>query len=214
MHKSKAPLSHHYLAVYLWAQLEADALIHFGTHGTQEWAGGKARALDVHDDALLPLGDLPVVYPYIVDNLGEALTAKRRGRAVLVSHRTPVFAPAGFEARMAHMHEVMHEWETVDEGPTRRALEKQLVAQFVEHQLHRDLGWSADRIAADFHGFLEILHPYLDQLAQSSQPKGLAVFGRVPAPEQRRETILQALRKPLIEALGEDIDEALSLIHI
>ncbi|ART58853.1 cobaltochelatase subunit CobN [Acidovorax carolinensis] len=213
MHKSKAPLSHHYLAVYLWAQREADALIHFGTHGTQEWAGGKARALDVHDDALLPLGDLPVVYPYIVDNLGEALTAKRRGRAVLVSHRTPVFAPAGFEARMAHMHEVMHEWETVDEGPTRRALEKQLVAQFVEHQLHRDLGWSAGRIAADFSGFLEILHPYLDQLAQSSQPKGLAVFGRVPAPEQRRETILQALRKPLIEALGEDIDEAFLIKH-
>lgn len=213
MHKSKAPLSHHYLAVYLWAQLEADALIHFGTHGTQEWAGGKARALDVYDDALLPLGDLPVVYPYIVDNLGEALTAKRRGRAVLVSHRTPVFAPAGFEARMAHMHEVMHEWETVDEGPTRRALEKQLVAQFVEHQLHRDLGWSAARIAADFSGFLEILHPYLDQLAQSSQPKGLAVFGRVSAPEQRRETILQALRKPLIEALGEDIDEAFLIKH-
>ncbi len=213
MHKSKAPLSHHYLAVYLWAQLEADALIHFGTHGTQEWAGGKARALDVRDDALLPLGDLPVVYPYIVDNLGEALTAKRRGRAVLVSHRTPVFAPAGFEARMAHMHEVMHEWETVDEGPTRRALEKQLVAQFVEHQLHRDLGWSAERIAADFSGFLEILHPYLDQLAQSSQPKGLAVFGRVPSPEQRRETILQALRKPLIEALGEDIDEAFLIKH-
>ena len=213
MHKSKAPLSHHYLAVYLWAQLEADALIHFGTHGTQEWAGGKARALDVYDDALLPLGDLPVVYPYIVDNLGEALTAKRRGRAVLVSHRTPVFAPAGFEARMAHMHEVMHEWETVDEGPTRRALEKQLVAQFVEHQLHRDLGWTAERIAADFSGFLEILHPYLDQLAQSSQPKGLAVFGRVPAPEQRRETILQALRKPLIEALGEDIDEAFLIKH-
>ena len=73
----------------------------------------------------------PWSIPYIVDNLGEALTAKRRGRAVLVSHRTPVFAPAGFEARMAHMHEAMHEWETVDEGPTRRALEKQLVAQFV-----------------------------------------------------------------------------------
>lgn len=208
MHKSKAPLSHHYLAVYLWAQREADALVHFGTHGTQEWAPGKARALDVHDDALLPLGDLPVVYPYIVDNLGEALTAKRRGRAVLVSHRTPTLSPAGFNARMGHMHEVMHEWETVDEGPTRRALERQLVAHFVEHQLHRDLGWSAERIAADFAGFLDILHPYLDQLAQSSQPKGLAVFGRVPPPAQRQQTILQALRKPLIDALGEDIDEA------
>lgn len=211
-HRSKLPLSHHYLAVYLWAQ-QADALIHFGTHGTQEWAPGKARGLDVWDEALLPLGDLPVVYPYIVDNLGEALTAKRRGRATLVSHRTPVFSPAGFEARMAQMHEVMHEWETVGAGPTRQALEKQLVAQFVEHQLHRDLGWSAERIAADFEGFLELLHPYLDQLAQSSQPKGLAVFGRVPDEGLRRQTILQALRKPLIDALGEDIDEAFLIRH-
>lgn len=212
MHRSKAPLSHHYLAVYLWAR-QADALIHFGTHGTQEWAPGKARSLDVWDDALLPLGDVPVVYPYIVDNLGEALTAKRRGRAVLVSHKTPVFSPAGFEAKMAHMHELMHEWETVDAGPTKQALERQLVGDFVEHQLHRDLGWTAERIAADFSGFLELLHPYLDALAQSSQPKGLAVFGRVPEAVQRHQTILQALRKPLIEALGEDIDEAFLIDH-
>lgn len=212
MHRSKAPLSHHYLAVYLWAQ-QAEALIHFGTHGTQEWAPGKARGLDVLDDALLPLGDLPVIYPYIVDNLGEALTAKRRGRALLVSHRTPVFATAGFQARMAHMHEVMHEWEIADQGPTRRALEEQLLKQFVEHGLDRDLGWSEKRIRADFEQFIEALHPWLDQMAQSSQPRGLAVFGQVPEDALRRQTILQALRVPLIEALGEDIDEAFLIDH-
>lgn len=216
MHKSQAPLSHHYLATYLWAG-QADALIHFGTHGTQEWAPGKARSPDVWDDVMLPLtaaaGHVPVVYPYIVDNLGEALTAKRRGRAVLVSHRTPSFAPAGFNARMAQMHELMHEWETVDAGPTRQGLERRLVAQFVEHQLHRDLGWTAEAIARDFEGFLELLHPYLDRLAQSSQPQGLAVFGEVPAPERRRQTLLQALRQPLIDALGEDIDEAFLIDH-
>lgn len=212
MHRSKTPLSHHYLAVYLWAR-QADALIHFGTHGTQEWAPGKARALDVFDDALLPLGDVPVVYPYIVDNLGEALTAKRRGRAVMVSHRTPVFSPAGFEARMAHMHELMHEWETVDDGPTKAALERQLLTQFVEHNLHHDLGWTQEAIAANFTGYLERLHPYLDTLAQSSQPKGLAVFGLVPEAAQRQQTILQALRKPLIDAMGEDIDEAFLINH-
>ena len=212
MHRSRTPLSHHYLAVYLWAR-QADALIHFGTHGTQEWAPGKSRGLDVNDDALLPLGDVPVVYPYIVDNLGEALTAKRRGRAVMVSHRTPVMAPAGFEAGMAHMHELMHEWETVDAGPTKVALEKQLLDQFVAHRLHRDLGWAPEAIAANFEGFLELLHPYLDTLAQSAQPRGLAVFGRVPEAALRQQTILQALRKPLIEALGEDIDEAFLIDH-
>ena len=212
MHRSKAPLSHHYLAVYLWAQ-QADALIHFGTHGTQEWAPGKARALDVVDDALLPLGDLPVIYPYIVDNLGEALTAKRRGRALLISHRTPVFATTGFPARMAHLHELMHEWETADLGPTRSALEQQLVLLIVDHQFHRDLGWTQEQLAADLPRFMEALHPWLDQLAQSAQPKGLAVFGRAPDEAERRQIILQALRKPLLDALGEDIDETFLIEH-
>ncbi|WP_229722954.1 cobaltochelatase subunit CobN [Xylophilus rhododendri] len=211
MHRSKTPLSHHYLATYFWAG-QADALIHFGTHGTQEWAPGKSRGLSMDDDAMLPLAaasdHVPVVYPYIVDNLGEALTAKRRGRALLVSHKTPVFSPAGFNARMARMHELMHEWETVDAGPTRAALERELTKQFTEHQLHRDLGWTPERIAEHFEGFLEILHPYLDSLAQSSQPKGLATFGVAPDTTLRRQTIMQSLRKPLIEALGEDIDEA------
>ncbi|AKJ31524.1 cobaltochelatase subunit CobN [Caldimonas brevitalea] len=211
-HRNRVALSHHYLAVYLWAR-QSHALVHFGTHGTQEWADGKLRGLDVHDDALLPLADVPVVYPYIVDNLGEALTAKRRGRATLVSHRTPSFAPAGFNARMAHLHELMHEWETAGDGPTKAALEAALLAQFVEQQLHRDLGWSAERIGHDFAGFIEQLHPWLDRLAQSSQPQGLAVFGRVPEPSARRTTILQALRQPLIEALGEDIDEAFLIDH-
>jgi len=212
MHRSKTPLSHHYLAVYLWAR-RADAVIHFGTHGTQEWAPGKLRGLDVMDPAWLPLGDVPVVYPYIVDNLGEGLTAKRRGRALLVSHRTPSFAPAGFNARMAHMHELMHEWETVDPGPTRQRLERDMLAQFVEHHLHQDLGWTADQISANFSGFLELLHPYLDRLAQSAQPKGLAVFGTVPDEAQLRGSLLQMLRVPLIEALGEDIDEAFLIDH-
>lgn len=212
MHRSKQPLSHHYLAVYLWAQ-QADALIHFGTHGTQEWAPGKSRALDVLDDALLPLGELPVIYPYIVDNLGEALTAKRRGRALLVSHRTPVFATAGFPARLAEMHQLMHEWEVADLGPTRSALEQQLVELIVEHQLHRDLDWSREQVSADLQKFMEVLHPWLDQLAQSSQPKGLAVFGKAPDDALRRQTILQALRKPLLDALGEDLDETFLIAY-
>jgi cobaltochelatase CobN len=108
-HRTGVPLSHHYLAVYLWAR-QADALLHFGTHGTLEWAEGKSRALDVLDDAQLPLGDVPVIYPFIADDLGEALTAKRRGRALMISHRTPAFSPAGFSPGMARLHDGLHEW--------------------------------------------------------------------------------------------------------
>ncbi|WP_341903448.1 cobaltochelatase subunit CobN [Polaromonas sp. YR568] len=212
-HRASVPLSHNYLATYLWLreQFAASAVVHLGTHGTLEWAPGKERGLSAQDDPLLALGDLPNLYPYIMDNLGEALTAKRRGRAVLVSHSTPMFSPAGFRPGVHDMHDLMHDWETVAPGPVKKALEAQLVAKFVEHQLHRDIGWSAQKIAADFAGFMELLHPYLDDIAQTAQPQGLATFGEVPDAQRRFGTVMQTLRKPLIEALGEDIDEVFLL---
>ncbi|MFN3296104.1 cobaltochelatase subunit CobN [Caldimonas sp.] len=212
MHRSREPVSHHYLAVYLWAR-QAHALIHFGTHGTQEWANGKARGLDVFDDALLPLGDVPVVYPYIVDNLGEALTAKRRGRALLVSHRTPVLATTGLSPTMAHLHELMHDWAMADHGPTKQQIGERLVALIVESRLHHDLKWTVDQVRGRLEEFLEVLHPWLDQLAHGSQPRGLAVFGRAPDEASRRLMVLQALRTPLLDALGEDVDETFLIDH-
>jgi cobaltochelatase CobN len=212
-HRSTVPLSHNYLATYLWirTQLGAHAMVHVGTHGTLEWAPGKERGLSTQDDPLLALGDVPNIYPYIMDNLGEAITAKRRGRAVLVSHSTPLFSPAGFRPRAQEMHELMHDWETVTPGPTKVTQEAHLIEQFVEQQYHRDLGWTQEQIRTNFGGFMELLHPYLDELAQTAQPLGLATFGEVPTPERRLLTVLQTLRKPLIEALGEDIDEVFLL---
>lgn len=209
-HRSAVPLSHGYLATYLWLRTRfgASAVVHVGTHGTVEWSAGKERGLSVQDDPLLALGDLPNVYPYIMDNLGEATTAKRRGRATMVSHSTPMFAPAGFRPGVQEMHERMHEWETLSPGPVKTALEKRLTAEFAEQRYDRDLGWTPARIRADFAGFIAVLHPYLDELAQTAQPLGLATFGQAPDAQRRRMTILQILGKPLVEALGEDIDEA------
>ena len=212
-HRSTVPLSHQYLATYVWLrrEWEADALIHLGTHGTLEWSPGKERGLSVHDDPYVALGDLPNVYPYIMDNLGEAITAKRRGRAVIISHLTPMFSPAGFRPGLHEMHDLMHDWETVAPGPVRKELESRLLDVFVEHQLHRDLNWTEDEIAVDFERFIEELHPYLDDIAQSAQPQGLAAFGEVPTAERRFAMVMQMLRKPMIDALGEDIDEVFLL---
>ncbi|MEM9659552.1 MAG: cobaltochelatase subunit CobN, partial [Planctomycetota bacterium] len=118
-HRSAVPLSHRYLATYLFIreQFDAHAVIHFGTHGTQEWAPGKQRALSADDEAMLAIGGLPNFYPYIMDNLGEATTAKRRGRATMIGHLTPMFTPSGFRPGLHDMHIVMHDWETVASGP-------------------------------------------------------------------------------------------------
>lgn len=208
-HKSSVPLSHNYLASYLLVKQEfgAHAVIHFGTHGTQEWAPGKQRALAMQDEAMLAIGDLPNFYPYIMDNLGEATTAKRRGRATMIGHLTPMFSPSGFRPGLHDMHVLMHDWETVSAGPVKRELERQLVEEFVKHKLDKDLSWTSEEIEEGFEFFIEELHPYLDDIAQSAQPQGLAVFGEIPSEERRFGMVMQMLRKRLIDSLGEDIDE-------
>lgn len=212
-HRSAVPLSHGYLATYLWlrTQFGASAVVHVGTHGTVEWSAGKERGLSVQDDPMLALGDLPNVYPYVMDNLGEATTAKRRGRATMVSHSTPMFSPAGFRPGVQAMHERMHDWETLSPGPVKTAMEAGLAREFIAQHYDRDLQWTPARIRADFAGFIAVLHPYLDELAQTAQPLGLATFGEAPDATRRRMTVLQILRKPLAKALHLDVDEALLL---
>ncbi|MCC5861541.1 MAG: cobaltochelatase subunit CobN [Gammaproteobacteria bacterium] len=210
-HDGALPPSHGYLATYLLVRehFAADALIHFGTHGNQEFLAGKARGLSVDDDAWLMLGELPVIYPYITDNIGEALQARRRGRAVTISHQTPPFAPAGLHGELLALHDLIHEWELLDEGPVRASAERSIIARVSDSTLYRDLGWTPEAMAGDFVGFEHELHLYLHELASDAQPLGLHTFGGYPTPERRVATLMQMLGTPLVDALGVDDAEEL-----
>ncbi len=82
---------HQYIAAYLWLQkrFRADAMIHLGTHATYEWTPGKQAGLSPSCSPEVLISDIPNLYPYIVDNVGEALQAKRRGRGVMIFHLPP-----------------------------------------------------------------------------------------------------------------------------
>jgi cobaltochelatase CobN len=206
-HESERPVHHGYLAAYLALRevVGVDALIHFGTHGSQEFLPGKQRGLHAHDDAMLVLDDLPVIYPYISDNIAEGLQAKRRGRAVTVTHQTPPFSPAGLVDELLKLHDLLHDWEMVDEGPVRARLEQQVRELVVEQHFHEDLGWTETAIAEDFDGFEIELHDYLHQIAAENQPLGLHTFGQAPSDEHRLLTVMQILGDRLYQVL--DIDE-------
>ncbi|MCC5867727.1 MAG: cobaltochelatase subunit CobN [Gammaproteobacteria bacterium] len=210
-HDGALPPSHGYLATYVLVRehFGADALVHFGTHGNQEFLPGKARGLSVDDDAWLPLGELPVIYPYITDNIGEALQARRRGRAVTISHQTPPFAPAGLHGELLELHDLIHEWEMLDEGPVRASAERSIIERVGEGTIYRDLGWTPEAMAADFIAFEHDLHLYLHELASDAQPLGLHVFGSHPTPERRVAMLMQMLGEPLIDALEVEEPEEL-----
>jgi cobaltochelatase CobN len=120
-HDTKLPLNHSYLAGYLWIreQFAANAIIHFGTHGSQEWSQGKERGLWAFDYPNLLVGNVPVVYPYIIDNISEAIHVKRRGRGVIVSYQTPAFAPAGLSDEFVKINDTIREYRALDDGPVK-----------------------------------------------------------------------------------------------
>ncbi len=203
-HDLRVPVNHFYLAVYLWAreQFGAHALIHLGTHGTQEWMAGKERGLLVTDDPLLTLGAVPIVYPYIVDDVGEALQAKRRGRAVIVSHQTPSFRPSGLHGKLVELHNLLHQYLTLEEGEVKQRTATRIKQEVRADKILGDIGWSFERVDADFHSFLLELHDYLDTLAAQAQPIGLHTFGQTGDEKARLTTVLQMLGPDLFKQLG------------
>jgi cobaltochelatase CobN len=200
--------SHFYLAAYQFLRegYRADALIHFGTHGTQEWTPGKDRGLAASDYPLLAVGDLPVFYPYIQDNVGEAVQAKRRGRAVIVSHQTPAFAPAGLYDELRDLHALVHEYMQLEGGVRQRTADSIRDAA-VAAGIAGDMGWNGAAISADFDAFFTALHDQLHELARSVMPLGLHTFGVAAAPEHRLSVVMQQLGDAYYRALGLDPQE-------
>jgi len=203
-HDTSLAPDHLYMAAYLWLReaFGADAMIHLGTHGTLEWLPGKDRGLSMRDYPFLALGDLPVFYPYIQDNVGEALQARRRGRAVSISHQTPPFAPAGLYDELRDIHKLIHEYEQLDEGAVRQAVVEKILAATQASDMIQDLGWREARARADFPGFLQALHDHLHELAQTAMPLGLHRFGQTAAPEHRLAVVMQQLGQSFYDALS------------
>jgi len=95
-HSPDLPPSHHYLGFHRWLRdgFGADAVVHLGKHGTMEWLPGKALGLSAGCFPDLCIADLPLLYPFVVNDPGEGTQAKRRAHAVIVDHLIPPVSSA------------------------------------------------------------------------------------------------------------------------
>ncbi len=200
-HDKNVPISHNYLAVYLYArkQFGADAIVHLGTHGSHEYLPGKERGLSLYDAGNLAAGDTPIIYPFIMDDVGEALQTKRRGRATVISHLTPPFAKSGLYEELVDLHELMHQYNTLDEGGVKTSTKQSIIDATIKRDIHKDLTWRQRDIETRFDEFLPELHDYLSDLGSQNQPLGLHTFGEVPKEAHLVSTLVQMLGKRFIE---------------
>lgn len=196
---------HHYVATYLWLQhgLGADALVHFGTHGSEFALPGKSVGLAGTDWPDLVLGDLPNVAPWIVENLGEAMAAKRRAYAVLVGHLPPPAVDGGLADELARLHDELDRFVALPAGALKERFRRQIGKQVVDQRLDRDLGLA---VAADGQfddQSLQRVDDHLHELAESTTPVSLHTFGQPPPPELLIPHLVSCLREGFRVRLAE-----------
>lgn len=188
------PPPHQYLAFYHYIQqrFAADAVVHVGRHSTYEFLPKRSAGLSGEDYPSLVAGELPGIYPYIVDGVGEGIQAKRRGLAVMVDHLTPPLAITELYDNLLELRQLIESAEAAADAATRsRAVDSlrrriddlqlrdELVASMDEELQVRGVGF--DDIDEDF--LLHEVGHYLTNIQESFMPLGLHVFGRDWSPE-------------------------------
>jgi cobaltochelatase CobN len=184
---------HAYVAFYLWLRQQGvHALIHMGAHGTLEWLPGKSVALSESCWPEALIGDLPMIYPFIVNDPGEAAQAKRRIGAVTIGHLSPPLAVSGVPKDLVRLEQLLDEYSTADGlDPARRqrlvaAIRDEARSAGVEHEL----GLAASATPAEA---IPRIDRFVCDLKESQFGDGLHVFGRGACGEQERDALRDAL---------------------
>ena len=187
-HDGALPPRHGFLAFYFWlrATENIDALIHCGAHGALEWLPGKSVALSENCAPEIALGPVPLIYPFIVNNPGEAAQAKRRSSAVIISHLTPPLVAAGAHGATAEIEALFDEYAQAQGLDPRRAkMLADLILQRAESTgLLQECGARKDEDA------LIQLDAWLCDLKEMRINDGLHVFGQSPQGALRDEMLV------------------------
>ncbi|WP_327269055.1 cobaltochelatase subunit CobN [Streptomyces sp. NBC_01218] len=202
-HDPDLPPSHHYLAAYRWIAASAedngfgaDAMIHLGKHGNLEWLPGKNAGLSAACGPDAALGDLPLVYPFLVNDPGEGTQAKRRVHATLVDHLVPPMARADSYGDIARLEQLLDEHAQIAAMDPAKlpAVRAQIWTLIQAAKLDHDLGLDDRPEDEGFDEFIMHLDGWLCEIKDVQIRDGLHVLGNPPAGNDRVNLVLAVLR--------------------
>lgn len=174
---------HSYLAPYLYMQREfrADALVHFGTHGNLEFTPGRDAAMRRDDWSQQLIGPTPHFYFYTTGNIGEAVIAKRRSHAVIMTYLTPPYAESGMRQKYNQLHQDIHK---ALNGQAMPSVKQRIVAE----GLHRALGIDSIPGKALTRDELERIDTHIEELMDERMQGAYYILGQPYTEEQLRQT--------------------------
>ncbi len=227
-HRPDLPPPHNYYALYRWLRDDwrADAIVHLGKHGTLEWLPGKSVGLsaDCYPDSFL--ADVPLFYPFILNDPGEGAQAKRRGHAVIIDHLTPPLTTAESYGELAELMQLVDEYYQVEMlDPSKMPILQRQIWNLIQRanlqddlkyllrQNHGDhvhewdealtadgTPWTLSQMAGrEVAHLVQELDGYLCELAGAQIRDGLHILGQVPDGEQMIGLLMALTRLPNLE---------------
>ena len=228
-HQPDLPPTHHYHSLYRWLRdvWRADAIVHLGKHGTLEWLPGKGVGLsaDCFPDALL--ADLPLFYPFIVNDPGEGSQAKRRAHAVVIDHLVPPMTSADAHGSLAQLTLLVDEyyqvelldpsklpilqrqiWDLIQQSHLEEDLKYLMRQDHGDHTHEWDEGTTpegtplslANMQGREIAHVIEDLDAYLCELAGAQIRDGLHILGEAPTGDQMVGLLQAITRLPGIDS--------------
>jgi len=230
-HQPDLPPTHHYYALYRWLRDDwgADAIVHVGKHGTLEWLPGKGIGLSENCFPDAFLADLPLFYPFIINDPGEGSQAKRRAHAVVVDHLTPPMTSADSYGELAQLTQLVDEYYQVESlDPAKLPLLQRQIWELIKQtnldtdlaaMLSRDHGdhkhdWDDDMTpegvpvsltemdGKDIAHLIEDIDGYLCELGAAQIRNGLHTLGEMPIGDALVDMLQSLTRLPNAAVLG------------
>ena len=200
----KAP-PHAYIASYLWAKkgFKADVIAHFGSHGSVEFSPWKQLVLSLKDWPEALIAPVPHLYLYSVDNIGEAMMAKRRSYATMVSHLTPPYSDSQLYGELKDIEEIVHKYQGMQDGDLKKVYKKRIRAVIDSLHLDKDLDFTAQQIEELDEETVGYIHHYLHEVETEKITMGLHSLGVDQTIEERNETVRMMAIDPIASSLRE-----------
>lgn len=210
------PPPHQYLAFYHYLRdiFAANAIVHLGRHSTFEFLPKRAVGLTASDYPSLIIGDVPSIYPYIVDGVGEGIQAKRRGISVMLDHLTPPLATTELYDGLLQLRQLIESAEAASNNDTKQKAIKALRHKIQVLNLTEELAASMDEeLKVRGVGFSDIdddflLHEvghYLTHLQEEFMPLGLHVYGKA-WDNQAIATMMTSIEKGEVDLTTEKLN--------
>jgi cobaltochelatase CobN len=190
--------THHYMGAYRWLEngFQADAVVHLGKHGSLEWLPGKNAALSASCGTDAALGNLPMVYPFLVNDPGEGAQAKRRAHATIIDHLVPPMARAESYGDIARLEQLLDEHANIAAMDPAKlpAIRGEIWQLMHAAEMHRDLGLEEQPDDESFDDFIMHVDGWLCEIKDAQIRDGLHILGEAPSGEARVNLVLAILR--------------------